>query len=159
MLDATVRKWDSPTTPEYVTNFTWTAEVRSSPRLGNPWGSENLPERIPTNPSRAVPGFDAAIHRLQGGCLLSGDRGSDLRDDVSETPYNKLACAGTSDGESVFKGRDPGRSWEIAVTSSDLVSAPSVWIATITLQDGPLDLNRGRKAKPAVRPPIACDYR
>ena len=81
MLDATVRKWDSPTTPEYVTNFTWTAEVRSSPRLGNPWGSENLPERIPTNPSRAVPGFDAAIHRLQGGCLLSGDRGSDLRDD------------------------------------------------------------------------------
>ena len=78
---------------------------------------------------RAAPGFDAAIHRPQGGCLLSGDRGPHLRDDVSET--HKLACAGTSDGGSLFKGRVLGNAVTVT-TSSDLVSAPSGWITTIT---------------------------
>ena len=140
-----------------VTNITWHSggAIESSAR--DPWGFEYLPGRIPTNPSRAVPGFDAAIHRPRGGYLPPGDRGSDLRDDVSET--DKLACAGTSDGGYLFKGRDPrGKSFEITVTSSDLVSVPSGWITTITLQDGALDLNRGQEAKPAIRPLVSTAH-
>ena len=106
---------------------------------------------------RTVPGFDVVTHRPQGGCLLSSDHGSDLRDDVSET--HKLACAGTLDGGYLFKGRDPERSWEITVTSSNLVSVPSSWITMITLQDGALDLNRSQEAKPAIRPFFSTAHR